>query len=189
LVTLGADLAANSADADQVCQRLGIHEPFIVAVGTSEPRKNISRMVAAWRLARERSPHVPRLVIVGWSGWGSVSPDPDVTWFHNLATSEVRALQSAASIAAYVPLREGWGLPPIEALSFGTRVLSSSTVPSVEGRSDVVTVDPLDVDSIATGLLHALDLPVDEAARTARRESVAGLTWRAMAEQHMAVWR
>lgn len=189
LVTLGLDLNPPPVDVDQVRERLGLHEPFIVAVGTSEPRKNIARMIAAWRLARERFPHIPRLVIVGWSGWGTISPDPDVTWLHNLATSDVRALQSAASIAAYIPLREGWGLPPLEALSFGTRVLASSTVPSVEGRSDVVTVDPLDVDSIAKGILSAMELSTDERDRAARRDSVAGLTWRAMAEQHLGVWQ
>ena len=188
-VTLGLDLSPAPEHASVACQQLGINEPFIVAVGTSEPRKNIVRMIAAWRRARERSAHVPRLVIVGWSGWGRIPPDPDVTWLHNLSTSDVRALQSVASVAAYVPLREGWGLPPVEALSFGTRVLASTTVPSVEGRADVVTVDPLDVESIATGLLAALELPTNDPARSARRESVARLTWQSMAAQHMAVWQ
>jgi len=61
-----------------------------------------------------------------------------------------------ATVVAYVPLAEGWGLPPVEALNVGTRVVASATTPSVASNERVVRVDPLDVESIAEGLLAAL---------------------------------
>ena len=88
-----------------------------------------------------------------------------------------------------MPLREGWGLPPLEALHWGSRVVSSTSVPSTRGRSDVVHVDPLDEASIVDGLARALALSNDEPARQARRASVASLTWTTMAEQHTRVWQ
>jgi len=98
-------------------------------------------------------------------------------------------LLTRASVLAYVPLAEGWGLPPLEALNVGTRVVVSMAVPSTEGRSDAVAVDALSAESIAEGLSRAIALPDDEVSRGARRSSVASLTWSAMAEQHIAGWQ
>lgn len=188
LVTVGLSQGGDIADSVAVRRRYGIDGPFTLVVGTLEPRKNLERMIAAFTAARAGAPELGQLVLVGWVGWGELHLPADVMWLSDLSTPEVRALQASATVAAYVPLREGWGLPPLEALQQGTRVVASSTVPSCEGRSDVIIVDPLDVDSIASGLVAAVGLSDDESAREARRRSVAPLTWRAMAEQHLAVW-
>lgn len=189
LVTLGLDHATAPTDTRTTCEHLGVTGPFTLAVGTIEPRKNYERLFRAFAQARQTAPELGTLVVVGRVGWGELHIPPDVVWLSEVSTDDVRALQSCATIAAYVPLREGWGLPPLEALQFGTRVVSSSTVPSAAGRADVVIVhDPKNVDEIAAGLLAAIELPDDDASRAQRRQSVAPLTWRAMAEQHVAVW-
>lgn len=188
LVTLGLNHGEEIADPLAVQQRYGINGPFTLVVGTIEPRKNLERMIQAFAAARATTPELGQLVLVGWVGWGELFLPADVLWLSDLSTPEVRALQASATVAAYVPLREGWGLPPLEALQQGTRVVVSSTVPSCQGRADEVIVNPLDIDSIASGLVRAAALSNDDAAREARRRSVATLTWRAMAEQHLAVW-
>jgi glycosyltransferase involved in cell wall biosynthesis len=99
-----------------------------------------------------------------------------------------KGLVREAGIFAYVPLREGWGLPAVEALALGTRVVVSSTTPSGWGNNEVVAVDPLDEASITQGLLDALEQGDDDAARRQRRQSVATLTWRACAQAHLAAW-
>ena len=188
LVNLGLDHDGEIAHRDTVLRRCGITGPFTVVVGTIEPRKNHERLISAFHMARNTSPELGQLVLVGRVGWGELHIPADVLWFSDLTTPEVRALQEAATVSAYVPLQEGWGLPPLEALQQGTRVVVSSTVPSCRGRADVVSVEPRDVDSIAEGLVRALSLADDASAREERRRSVASLTWRAMAEQHLAAW-
>jgi hypothetical protein len=59
----------------------------------------------------------------------------------------------------------------------------------VASNDQVVRVDPLDVESIAQGLVGALSDGVDDASRLARFESVADLTWRNVALDHLAAWQ
>ena len=188
VVTLGLDHSTDEISDDDVLRRYGIQSPYTLVVGTIEPRKNLERFFRAFQIAQQTSKDVGQLVVAGRFGWGELHIPKDVLWLPDLSNSEVRALQRAATLAAYVPLREGWGLPPLEALQVGTRVVASSMVPSCVDRADVVLVDPHDVDSIVTGLQSALALPDDKDSRERRRNSVASLTWRAMAEQHLAAW-
>jgi glycosyltransferase involved in cell wall biosynthesis len=101
---------------------------------------------------------------------------------------DLTALTSSCRLMAYVPIEEGWGLPPVEALAAGRPVVSS-LVPSVEGNGQVTFVDPLDVDSIADGLVLAATASDEPADRAARRDSVAQLTWANCARDHLAAWR
>jgi glycosyltransferase involved in cell wall biosynthesis len=101
----------------------------------------------------------------------------------------LRALYRDAAVVAYVPRAEGWGLPPVEALATGTRVVASAVTPSVAQNSEVALVDAGDVASVADGLTRALEMPDDDAARTRRRASVAHLTWRQCALDHLEGWR
>jgi glycosyltransferase involved in cell wall biosynthesis len=95
----------------------------------------------------------------------------------------------------YVPLTEGYGLPPLEAMRAGTPVVASNEVPSVHdlGAADpapAVVVDPLDVDDIAAGLAAVL---VDDGVRADLTERGARhalpRTWHAAARAHIALWR
>jgi glycosyltransferase involved in cell wall biosynthesis len=79
-------------------------------------------------------------------------------------------------------------LPPVEALHQGARVVASATTPSVAQNTEVIVVDPLDVSAIEEGLLRALALSNADEARARRRESVAELTWRNVALDHLASW-
>ena len=96
---------------------------------------------------------------------------------------------------AYVPLTEGAGLPPLEAMRAGTPAVVATEVPSVDdldatGPSPVLLVDPLDVEDITAGLASVL---TDEKVRADLSERgsryVRERTWRSAARDHLALWR
>ena len=191
-VRLGAnDDRGERASVEHVRALLAQHNvvgPFTFYAGTIEPRKNLPRLVAAHRLARQSHPELGQLVLAGPSGWGNEDTGDAVRL--GLVEREVlRGLLRDATVVAYVPLAEGWGLPPIEALHAGSRVVASTTTPSVQANQEVELVNPLSVESIANGLELALDRKVDDAARSRRSDSVAEFTWRHSALDHVAAWQ
>jgi glycosyltransferase involved in cell wall biosynthesis len=174
--------------AADLLSRMGVDGPFLLSVGTLEPRKNLPRLVDAYERVRSSLPEAWPLVLVGPSGWGArVKPDTGVVLTGMVAPSELSALYAMARLLAYVPLEEGFGLPPVEAMAFGTPVVASP-LPSTAGAA--FEVDPLDVESIAAGLLSVAS---DEAER--ERLSHLGrlrsdeLRWSVIAGQHLAVWQ
>lgn len=182
--------------ADALLGRLGVTGSFVLAVGTLEPRKNLARLVAAHREAAARLPDPLPLVVVGPSGWG-----PEVPWAGDgapggpaaspvLAAGSVdaavlAALYERALLLAYVPLVEGYGLPPLEAMRAGTAVVSSP-LPSTGGAS--LTVDPTDVPAMADALVTLATHGDRRAALVAAGLQRAARRWRDSAAEHLAVW-
>jgi glycosyltransferase involved in cell wall biosynthesis len=168
----------------------------VLFCGTVEPRKNLPRLVEAFRqVARERDD--VELVLVGPNGWledgrallaglegrarsiGFV-PEPDL-----------RALYELATVVAYPSIREGFGLPVIEAMAQGALVVTSSTTATAEVAGDAaLTVDPLDVDAIADALARAIDDPTLRTRLAEPARAQAGrFTWRRSAELTVAAYR
>ena len=190
-VRLGVDDATPAADSASVAAALsaaGVTGPFSLYVGTREPRKNIARLVEAHCVARRRRGDLGPLVLVGPAGWGAVDT-ADAVVLGPQSRALVKGLLRDATVMAYVALAEGWGLPPVEALFAGTRVVVSADCPSVAGIDAVVRVDPLDVESIADGLVRALDEADDAPARARRHAAVSDLTWVNSARDHVAGWQ
>ncbi|MGH9096366.1 MAG: glycosyltransferase, partial [Acidimicrobiales bacterium] len=99
---------------------------------------------------------------------------------------ELSALYSMTELLAYVPLIEGFGLPPVEAMVFGTPVVASP-LPSTAGAA--FEVDPRDIDSIAWGLLTvATDPTVRARLQIAGRHRAGDLKWSTIAGHHVSVW-
>jgi glycosyltransferase involved in cell wall biosynthesis len=103
-------------------------------------------------------------------------------------------LYARARAFAYVPLTEGYGMPPVEAMVAGTPTVVSDRVPSVRdlgasGPAPARLVDPFDVADMAAGLL---EVSVDEGRRDelalAGRAHVRSRTWGAVAGRYVAVW-
>jgi glycosyltransferase involved in cell wall biosynthesis len=190
-VRLGVDddgqLAASVESVREELARHDVSGPFTLYVGTREPRKNIERLITSHRQARAVRPDLGPLVLVGPSGWGGVGTG-DATVLGSVRRDLLKGLYRDATIFAYVALAEGWGLPPVEALHAGTRVVVSTTTPSVRDNVEVVQVDPFDVDSIAQGLVQALANSDDDASAQRRRDSVSTLTWANSALEHLAGW-
>ncbi len=189
----------DGAGADALLARLGIRSPYLLAVGTLEPRKNLERLVRAYSAARASLPEAWPLVVVGPTGWGSQPVEAAETAgvvFAGVVPGAVLAeLYGRARAFAYVPLTEGAGLPPLEAMLAGTPSVVAKEVPSVDdldatGPSPALLVDPLDVEDITAGLVSVLtdeEVRADLSQRGSRyaRER----TWRSAARDHVALWR
>lgn len=152
---------------------------YVLAVATLEPRKNLSRVVEAARLAGVE------LRVVGARGWGGV----DVSgWVGELPDAELAGLYRGARCVLYPSLYEGFGLPVIEAMACGTPVVTSrSTAMEEVAGGAAVLVDPLDVSSIAEGIGQAV----------AHRDELVALglararefTWERAADSVVELWR
>jgi len=175
------------AAAGALLARLGIDGPFLLSVGTLEPRKNLERLVEAYGRIRASLPEPWPLVLVGPSGWGEqIRPQPGVVLAGLVTAPELSALYAMARLLAYVPLVEGFGLPPVEAMASGTPVVASP-LPSTAGAA--LEIDPLDAGSIAEGLLRVATDEVLRSELTGRgAERSAELSWSSIARRHVAVW-
>ncbi len=185
--------APDPVGAGAVLAGLGVTGPFLL--GTLEPRKNLSRLVAAYQAARPRLPEPWPLVVVGPQGWGSgPAPDDDATdgdegvvlagWVDDAVLA---SLYRQARVVAYVPLLEGFGLPALEAMAPGTPVVASP-MPSLGGAA--LEVDPCDVGAIADApVVAATDDAVRSAPVASGDRRAASLTWEATARAHVDLWR
>lgn len=199
----------DAAAAGALLHRLGVDGGYLLTAGTLEPRKNLARLVAAYEQARPRLGGDWPLVVVGATGWGDagVAGPPAQAGQrggelgqHGLpvlagpVTDPVlAALYAGARAFCYVPLTEGFGLPPLEAMACGAPVVASTSVPSVEPsageEAPALRVDAESVEEIAASLVAASSDEAARAALVARGAAhVAGRTWRAAAEAHVSFW-
>lgn len=176
--------------------RLGA-APFVLAVGTLQPRKNYARLIQA--LARQPEQGL-NLVIAGGKGWlyDAIFAEVERSRLQDrvmfpgfVADEDLPALYSAARVFAYPSTYEGFGLPLLEAYACGTPVVTStaSCLPEVAGDAALLA-PPTDVDVLAAALHRAA---TDEAlrARLVARgfERVKGFTWARSAQQLLAVYQ
>lgn len=168
--------------------RMGIEGPFLLSVGTLEPRKNQVRLVEAYQRIRGSLPEPWPLVLVGPSGWGEqLQPTEGVTLAGAVSAPELSALYAMARLLAYVPLVEGFGIPPIEAMAHGTPVVASP-LPSTAGAA--YEVDPTDTDSIAQGILSvATDQGLRSRLQALGSQRSSDLSWDRIARDHLGVWK
>jgi glycosyltransferase involved in cell wall biosynthesis len=184
----------DTAAAARLLHDLGVRGPFLLAVGTLEPRKNLPRLLDAFGEVNDQLPD-HWLVVVGPVGWG---PRLRPTWDSvrtklagPVGDATLHALYRAADGLAYPSLYEGFGLPVLEAMAHGVPVLAGdrSSLPEVAGDAALL-VDPLDRSAIAAGLLRlAGDQALRERLAAAGPRRAAGFTWRATAVATWASYR
>ena len=180
----------------RLADRFGLDGPFVLSVGTLEPRKNLARLIEAYAGLdpdwREASP----LVLVGDGGWKPAAVFsgewPDFARrLGKVDEPDLVALYNAASVVAYPSLVEGFGLPVVEAMACGTPVLTSNASSLVEVAGDAaVCVDPFDVAAIRGGLEALLgDLSLRSRCREAGFRRAAGFSWEKTADQVIGIYR
>ena len=170
--------------------------PYLLCVGSLEPRKNLGRLLAAWRQAQTTAPDDMVLVVAGGSANARVfesvefGPVPTGVHFTGYVPDEfLPSLYSGAVALVYPSLYEGFGLPPLEAMACGTPVVTSrnTSLPEVVG-SAAVLVDPYDVHSIAEGILQVLSsASLRDTLRANGRVQSAPFTWDSAAQRTLDV--
>ncbi len=144
-----------------------LKQPYILFVGTIEPRKNLARLLDAYRMLPMHLRQSFQLVIAGGTGWGQVGiekriEDCDlvdrVLLTGYVSTPVLVNLYRHAYCLAMPSLYEGFGLPIVEAQAYGVPILTSNTasMPEVAGEAGVL-VNPFDVNSIFHGLKTLLE--------------------------------
>lgn len=179
-------------------QRYGLDEPYVLAVGTVQPRKNYEMLIRAFRPVAERYPH--SLIIVGGKGWldEDLPREIERQGLHGrvrlagfVDDADLPAVYAAADLLAFPSLYEGFGLPILEAMACGTPVITSnvSSLPEVASGESAILLSPHDEEAWTAALLRLLG---DEGLR--RELTAAGLarsaqfSWRAAARQLAALY-
>lgn len=183
----------------EALSRLGIEGPYILFLGTVEPRKNIPRLVEAFHsLAKKYPRHA--LVIAGKLGWNyeatmnAISNSPYSGRIHRLgyvAPEDKQPLIAGCDVLAYPSLYEGFGLPVLEGMAAGVPVVTSnvSSMPEVAG-SGALLVDPTSAEEIANAIDAVLsDDSCRSRLRQAGRIQAKKFTWEATARRTYAVYR
>jgi glycosyltransferase involved in cell wall biosynthesis len=158
-------------------------------VGTVEPRKNLGRLLAAVQALGRPDLEV---VLVGPAGWDrQVEERRGVRRLGFVTRAELAALYAGSAVVCYPSLREGFGLPVLEAMAHGAPVVTSAGTATAEVAGDAaVLVDPLDTEAIAAGLACVLDDPARaEAMRAAGRARAATFTWDRTASGTVGAYR
>jgi len=147
--------------------KFGISGPYILSVGTIEPRKDFVTLIKAYNVARDKDPDFShKLVIAGRTGWKSestyhehgLSPfKGDIIFTDRISDQELVQLYNQADIFAYTSLFEGFGFPPLEAMSCGLPVIcsDSSSICEVVGDAGIL-VSPGDIAGFADNILKVL---------------------------------
>lgn len=186
--------------AGRVRTSFGIEAPYLLAVGTLEPRKNLRRLLEAYTaLAEERRRALP-LLIAGAQGWDGgelarrVASEPElanVRLLGHVADDDLPALYRSARALVYPSLAEGFGLPVLEAMACGTPVVASraTSLPEVVGTAGRL-LDPLDTAAWTAVLAELAAAPeVPETERAAVLAQAARFSWRRAAEETLELYQ
>lgn len=176
-------VAVSESAVAEVVARHRLPERYLLFVGTIEPRKNLARLIEAHAQLGDR---IPDLVVVGAAGWGDGPEIPVASRgrVHTLGfvpADELAALYSGAVALCYPSIREGFGLPILEAMAQGTPVVTSANGATEEvAGGAAVLVDPLDTASIADGILRVIEQRDALSARA--RDRAVQLSWKRSAQ-------
>jgi glycosyltransferase involved in cell wall biosynthesis len=185
-------------EVDAFRQSEGLTEPFILFLGTLQPRKNLETLLRAY--ARVRSETGWKLVVAGAAGWsydpifetardldladsvrfaGYVPPERLPLWFN------------AAGMLVYPSLYEGFGLQLVEAMACGTPVIAADTssLPEVVGNAGLL-VGPRDIDGFARAIVSLARSPeMRDDLRDRGLRRATQYSWHVTADQTLAVYR
>jgi len=179
-------------------QRNEITRPYVLCVGTLEPRKNLGRLLRAFADIAGEVPH--QLVLVGPEGWlneemhatlAELQLGDRVRLTGFVDDADLGAWYSGADLFAFPSLYEGFGLPPLEAMRCGAPVVTShvSSLPEVVGDA-ALTVDPEDVAALAAAMRRVLtDRALADDLRGRGIERAAQFSWKRTARETLAVYR
>lgn len=172
VIPLGIDeewfVAPKEEVASTVLNKYSLPRNYFLFLGTLQPRKNVHRLVAAHRALPAESRKAFPLVLVGRYGWGEAEllgelnqlQDRTIVWLKYLSRKDLHVILSSATALVFPSLKEGFGLPLVEAMAAGTPLIASasSSIPEVVGDAAIM-VEPTSVCSIASGMTELIDRP------------------------------
>jgi glycosyltransferase involved in cell wall biosynthesis len=190
---------SDARELERVKRKYRLDAPFVLAVGTLEPRKNLARLVRAFAGLR-RAGRGEQLVLAGQPGWNygplrQVIEGSDLRGAVRLPgyvpPEDLPALYHLARAVAFPSFYEGFGLPIVEAMACGTPVLTSNCSSMAEvGAGAALLVDPCSEEDIEHGLLRLVtENGLREELSEAGLARAAQFTWARAAAETAAVYR
>lgn len=157
------------ASMESLQKKYGISSPYLLYVGTIEPRKNVIRLLRAFAQLKEEMGIPHQLVLAGSMRWRAEEFQHAISgncWKDQIiltgyvSGAEKNALYRYADAFVFPSLYEGFGIPPLEAMSFGCPVICSNkaSLPEVIGEAGTY-IEPEDVVSIAQGIWNVISSP------------------------------
>jgi glycosyltransferase involved in cell wall biosynthesis len=202
VVPLGVDIEDVAAQPQEVTASLrekSISQPFLLFLGTIEPRKNLARLIQAFeRIAPDFPEHT--LVLAGRLGWDyepvlqAIEASPvrqRIRHLGYISELDKRALLAGCAALIYPSLYEGFGLPVLEAMAAGAPVVTSniSSLPEVAGTAALL-VNPESVEELASAIRRLLGNPeLVSQCRARGLERVKIFSWRRAAAETYEVYQ
>jgi glycosyltransferase involved in cell wall biosynthesis len=182
-------------DAQAVAKRYRLDKSYFLYVGTIEPRKNVDRLLDAYRSLCEPVRQEHELVIAGPLGWCSDVtrdrlrfPEPGIRYLGYVSEEDLPGLTAGAIAFVFPSLYEGFGLPPAQAMACGVPVITSSgsSLGEIAGENAIL-VDPANTDAIAAAMQRLAQSTVlrDDLGRRGRLRAAA-FRWERNAQQSLA---
>lgn len=170
-------------------QKYNLFNPYILFIGTLEPRKNLATLLDAFKIIRKNGFPNLNLVLVGQKGWKNKQLhsqlDQNVGGILELGyvpNEDLAAIYSGSEAFVLPSLYEGYGMPAAEARACGARVVASD-IPELReaGGAESIYINPLSVDDLAQGILKALS----------SKKPIAkdGVSWKTGAESMVKVFK
>jgi glycosyltransferase involved in cell wall biosynthesis len=188
----------NAEQLNEVRQRYDLHTPFVLFVGTVEPRKNLETLLHAFAELR-RMGRTEHLVLVGGLGWkyeaalrniAALGLSDCVRLLGYVPDADLPAIYNLARVLAFVSRYEGFGLPILESMACGTPVVTSDRSAMAElGAGAALLVNPTKPGEIAQALHRVLsDDALHAELRDAGLARAAQFSWANAAAQTMGVY-
>lgn len=156
--------------ADEILRGKQIPSEFLLYAGTIDnPGKNVLGIIKAFEILKERGIYNGGLVLTGMPGSGyevveeyakNSAWGKEITFTGFISDEELVALFSRCTVFCFVSLYEGFGIPPLEAMSCGAKVVVSNTSSLPEVAGDVgIQADPYSIEDIAKSIEQAINMP------------------------------
>lgn len=178
-------LSLTSLKRDALLRELNVHaKPYLLFVGTHEPRKNLPRLIRAWQPLKKEFD----LVLAGSAGWETINREEGLRLISSFTHEQLVALYQGSAAAMYPSLYEGFGLPILEAFYHHTPVVTSNNSSMVEVAGDAaVLVDPESEQSIREGIEQAIKNRKTLVAKG--KQQLKKFSWEKVADETIAVYK
>lgn len=154
-----------NTEVSAIRKEMRLERPYVITVGSLDPRKNLKGLLKAWNLLPPRIRQDRNLLVVGGSSGKFAflieeEPDETVRFAGYIPDERLAALYSGAEVFVYPSLFEGFGLPVLEAMACGIPVVTSGTTALAElPHGTAWTVDPQKPTEIAEAIHMMLERP------------------------------
>lgn len=177
------------AEINNTKKSYGVSGRYFIFVGNLEPRKNIVRLINAYKMLPKETTNEISLLLIGGEGWNDEEIKQSIKkaregGFNILRPNkfvkdiDLPALYSGAEALVYVPIYEGFGMPPLEAMACETPVISSnvSSLPWVVGKAGIV-IDPYNELQMSNAMKRVLEDSVRASLISFATEHLKKFSW------------